>query len=142
MRKLNIILLMSVFFMIYGCCNIDSKYQDLYNSVTEKVDGNIKYIVIIPEVGCGGCISYAEDFYKLNNNRKELFFIFTNVMSQKKIKQKVSINQRNTFIDKENTIMDYFPMDKRIYPCILEVNNGRVKNVYFQSPEEDGLSKI
>lgn len=35
--------------------------------------------------------------------------------------------------------MDYYPENNKLYPCILELNDGKIKSVHYQSPQEDGL---
>lgn len=45
-------------------------------------------------------------------------------------------------LDIDNKIMDCYPSDKKIYPCVLELDNGFIKNIYYQSPEENGLSIV
>ena len=44
-------------------------------------------IIVIPAVGCTGCISAAESFYLANHYNKRLLFIFTIISDVKMFKQ-------------------------------------------------------
>lgn len=103
---------------------------------------NTSYVVIIPNQGCGGCITAAEYFYKEHKDREELKFIFTNVISIKMLQQKVEINGSNTYLDAENEVLLAYPQNKVIYPCVLELGGNGIENIYYQSPDENGLSIV
>lgn len=44
-----------------------------------------------------------------NNKVKSLFFVFSNIVSQKMLKSKIKINESNTLLDIDNKIMDCYP---------------------------------
>lgn len=144
MYKVIIKLIILSCIVFTSCRNINHDFQNFIESIGNKqVDlDNIEFIVVIPEAGCSGCISYMEDFYLQNNKVKSLFFVFSNIVSQKMLKSKIKINESNTLLDIDNKIMDCYPSDKKIYPCVLELDNGFIKNIYYQFPEENGLSIV
>lgn len=137
MWKLNVVWVLSFFLM--GCNSSSFKVKEYLASADYLDKDNFKYIVIIPGAGCAGCISYVEDFYTRYNKEKSIYYVFTNIVSQKILKNKVLINESNTFCDVENKVMDFYPADMKIYPCVLELNSGEVENVYYQSPSQDAL---
>ena len=83
-----------------------------------------------------------ENFYNHNQQDNSIRYVFTNVVSLKDLKNKIRIKPDNTIIDVDNKVLKYYERDKKIYPCILKLKNGKITNVYYQSPQEDGLSLI
>ena len=133
-----------VLFAILFCgCQLEEKrrFQDLLDNKL-NITNDIQYVVIIPNEGCGGCISHMEDFYNRHKNNKSILYIFTNIVSKKILINKIGSPNENTILDYKNEIMNYYPNDKRIYPCILEIYNRKIKEVYYQSPFEDGIAII
>ncbi|WP_298063640.1 hypothetical protein [uncultured Rikenella sp.] len=115
----------------------------IHKTVASSVDlSKLEYIVIIPNEGCGGCITYAEEFYKRNRDREDIHFVFTRIMSRKILKQKVSINPENTYLDEANIFLEAYPVDRNIYPCILRLREGSVTEIHYQSPQEDGFAML
>lgn len=127
-----------------SCQSETNRFQEYIQKNTHlEITSNIKYIVIIPSAGCGGYISYMEEFYRNNKELQSVIYIFTNFISKKMLSLKIGSNfSTNTYLDEKNIVMDYYPRDKQIYPCILELSNGKIKSVHYQSPLEDGLSII
>lgn len=135
-------------FTLFGCENNHQKEMGHFIAVLSDVvhpsalTANIDYVVVIPNQGCGGCISGAEMFYEENKNAHNVLFVFTNIISQKMLKQKVTIETDNTYLDSNNFMLRAYPQGKSIYPCVLTFRDGRIVNMEFQSPEDDPLSRI
>ena len=112
-------------------------------SVFTCVDkAELKYIIIIPNQGCGGCITYAEDFYLNNKCRNDMFFVFTNIVSLKVLYLDIKIRTENTLLDINNKFIEILPNDKIIYPIVLFIDNGKVKKIEFQSPDNNILDTM
>lgn len=142
MHRINFLIIITIILQITIGCKSDNKkaFQDCVNLVKEQLSNRkIDFIVIIPNQGCAGCISYMEDFYIHNNENPSIAFVFTNITSLKILKMKIKINDSSTYLDIDNRIMDYYPENKKLYPCIIELNDGKIKSVHYQSPQEDGL---
>jgi hypothetical protein len=133
-------LVMILFFLSMTSCS--KKQQEIeFDFLFEKVENfenkkNIKWIVVLPGLGCKGCIQEAEEFMRNNVSAKEVLFVLTKVESIKLLQQKIGINIKehdNIYIDKSN----YFdiPTDNTIYPLILELENNKMINYEFQSPK-------
>lgn len=49
-------------------CSRQHQFSEIQNNIFKVVGSealkNVEYVIIIPQEGCYGCISYAEDFYK------------------------------------------------------------------------------
>lgn len=114
----------------------------LRSDFTEKQLEKIDFVIIIPNEGCGGCITYAEEFYSLNKDKNNMIFIFTNIISMKDLKYKIIVNTNTTFLDTENRYLSAYPKDKQIYPCILKIKNGKIYQINFQTPTEESLKSI
>lgn len=69
----------------------------LANEFDSKLD-SVRFLTIIPEQGCGTCITAAENFYNEFSDRNDMMFVFCNIMSNKILKSKVKINSSNTIL--------------------------------------------
>ena len=95
--------------------------------------------IIIPEEGCAGCISEAEDFYMANKERKDLFFIFTNISSIKSIKLRVGKDvedKENVFLDIDNDFLSE-QFNENIYPIVFDIRDKDNITYSFLEPGID-----
>ena len=138
---------LSLFLLLLSSCNTQNQEINQFTSslsefLPDFTLDKIDYVIIIPNQGCGGCITGAEEFYKENKERSNLIFIFTNIISQKILNQKVNISQNNTFLDTSNAILKAYHKGKSIYPCVLTVKNKIISEIEYQTPENDVFHKI
>jgi hypothetical protein len=106
------------------------------NIMKLNLSDTIKWIVILPGLGCHGCIQEAEVFMKDYINNKEILFVLTKISSLKILQQKINIeikNHPNIHIDTDNKFS--ITTDNNIYPCILQIENGEFVTYEFQSPQ-------
>lgn len=128
-------------FLLYltACGNSTEEIEKnhLSKSIAQiEVGDQYKWLVILPGVGCHGCIQDAEYFMKKNVANKKILFVLTNVSSLKILQQKTEIRideHSNIFIDQEGLFR--IPTDNAIYPCVVELNNGSIQKHMFQSPQ-------
>ena len=114
-KRFSVIIVLAIF--IFASCkssNKDDFKQVVWSIFPDLNEENISFIVIIPNQGCGGCITTAEFFYDRYKDKKELKFIFTNIISKKMLLQKNEINENNTYLDFDNNVLRAYPKDKRI----------------------------
>lgn len=134
------------------CCTIlvlsctDSSFlpfEDKINQCWTKAElKKSDFIFIVPNQGCGDCIASVKNFYFEHRNNQALKFIFTNVISFKDLKNKDILESTNTILDKESSILKLYPPDKKLYPCILELKDGKILNIYYQSPDENAIGFV
>jgi len=98
--------------------------------------------VIIPNQGCEGCISTAEDFVKRHyTSAQDVKYIFTRAQSLKLLRIKLGtevMSSSKVLVDSGNVIR-YPEKEKDIYPMIVTMKDGEITGIKYQSPEEDGL---
>ncbi|WP_298344607.1 hypothetical protein [uncultured Algibacter sp.] len=115
-----------------------SDFTDIKQFV-EKLDQNLEqynWIVVLPGLGCKGCIKQAEMFIKENIAQKKVLFVLTKVESLKTLQNKIGIKVKdhsNIYIDREDDFI--ILSDNSIYPCIISLENGKTQNYQFQSPD-------
>ncbi len=139
---LKITVTIILMFTLYSC-NENAAFNNVINKVYNNADlQNTDFIVIIPSAGCSGCILGVEDFYLNNKELSNIKYIFFNIISTKELKMKGINSSYNTVLDTANIVMDAYPQNNKIYPCILELKKGKVINTYYQSPESNALDII
>lgn len=129
-----------------SCQEHDSEILDRVNmyledSLTGKLD-SVKFIIIIPEQGCGTCITQAENFYNEFSQRNDILFIFCNVLSNKILKHKIDINYKNTILDYNNEFLSLLPQNKRIYPCVFAIQDRRASALIWQSVKQSAFMAV
>ncbi len=98
-----------------------------------------RWIVIMPGLGCHGCIQEAEAFMKENVERQDILFILTSVSSLKILQQKIGVQVKdlpNVYIDRDEAFK--LPTENNIYPCIVRIEAGKITGHEFQSPGNSG----
>lgn len=136
-----LMLTMALFFLCH--CNFvkksdaDAETQFIYAGIKKVNLGTTEeWIVILPGLGCNGCIQEGEAFMRDYIDSTNIFFILTKVQSlkilQQKIEKKIS-GRPNIFIDKDGIFN--LPTHNVIYPCIVQLKEGNILKIQFQSPE-------
>jgi hypothetical protein len=121
-------------------CNKSPKEieADYVNSeiVNLKPGPEKKWVVVLPGLGCKGCIQEGEFFMQQHISNNKILFLLTKVESVKLLEQKTGIkikNHQNVLIDRNNSFD--LPSDNSIYPLIVEVSGKKVLKYQFQSPQ-------
>jgi len=129
-----------LFFTISSCYqkNEQEAEKDYITDLLKHIHlaDNVHWVVLLPGLGCHGCIQEGEQFMKDNVNNRDIYFVLTRIESLKILQNKIGIelkNQPNIYADKDNRIN--IPGDHNIYPCIVQLNKGDIKTYEFQSPE-------
>ena len=111
----------------------------------KRIDENHNYqwIVVLPGLGCHGCIQEAEVFMQQYITDRRVLFVLTKISSLKILQQKteVRINEHpNIYVDRENLFA--VPTDNGIYPGIVYMKNGKMGDCSFQSPGNDAFRQL
>ena len=137
--KRNIILccLMLAVFTI-SCKQTEVNKEDtvIEDGIKEiKLKPGYNWLVIMPGLGCRGCIQEAEAFMRDYIDKPNILFVLTKVQSMKILEQKIGKdlhNRQNVYIDKQG-FFD-IPTNNTIYPCIVQLDKGKALQHQFQSP--------
>jgi hypothetical protein len=142
MKWLNNFYMMSitliVFASFFSCKKSNKEIETFYlNSAVKQlsVNNTYKWAVILPGLGCNGCIQEGEAFMKEFVSNPDILFVLTKISSLKILQHKINIDigdHRNIYIDREN-LFD-IPTNNAIYPCIIRLKKGEIESVEFQCP--------
>ncbi len=124
--------------------NVSRQISELYSNRGIKFDPETRVCIILPEVGCGGCIAEGTYFILSNkqcfsSNQRRNLVVFTSINSKKMLLRNMEIDSPSEL----NCIMDttniYLPTgNERIYPLILLLEKGKIIEAEFQSPHNSG----
>ncbi|MFS4456928.1 hypothetical protein ACKWB9_12475 [Maribacter sp. 2304DJ31-5] len=145
-NKYNILFLFAI--LLIGSCKQKDKEIEanhISDSIEKiKISPNYKWLVILPGLGCHGCIQEGEAFMQEYVDNKDILFVLTKIESLKILQKKININikeHNNIYIDR-GRLFD-LPTDNAIYPCIVELNEGKLRSHGFQSPvSSDAFEKL
>ncbi|MCB0451185.1 MAG: hypothetical protein KDC97_13805 [Confluentibacter sp.] len=147
MRHIYKIILTILLLIIVGCKPSESEIEmNHISNVIEKieVDPSYKWMVVLPGLGCRGCIQEAEAFMKEHIENKDILFVLTKIESLKILQKKINVNVKehdNIYIDGD--LLFDMPTDNAIYPCIIKLNKGECASYWFQSPKNgDAFGKL
>ncbi len=138
MRKLNLCFLI----LIFVSCTTNSSYEHFLESRLQKKFGitlkDYNAVLMMPSVGCSGCISDAEYFVVQHfDSIEHVKFIFTKLESKKILKHKIGDSiyfNKDVFID-TNNIFIYSGNDKSIYPAIVYLSDGLIDKIEYKGPD-------
>lgn len=137
MKKIYVI---AVLFIFICSCEKNEKNieKDLLDSSINKLKTTDAYnwVVILPSLGCTGCIQHAEAFMKDNVKNSSILFVLTKIESLKILQKKIGISIKehtNIYVDRDD-IFD-MPTKNTFYPCIVKLNEGGYQDHGFQSPD-------
>ncbi len=150
---MKIKILLSLIIFISGCTSHenDTAYiQRLYSDRNIEFDDDTEFCIVLPEVGCSGCISGAiyhvlDNKSSFSNEQKKNLIVFTAVNSQKMLLRNMqvdSLEELNCIVDSEDKYL--LNSNDRIYPLFMTIHNGKIVNAMIQSPDnyEDAFIKL
>ncbi|EOR95314.1 hypothetical protein ADIARSV_1509 [Arcticibacter svalbardensis MN12-7] len=111
--------------------------EQLINAINQtQINENYRWIVVLPGLGCHGCIQEGEAFMRDHIKDNDILFVLTKISSLKILQQKIGMKiteQANVYIDKKDIFS--ISTDNGIYPCIIKMEEGKVSTHEFQSPK-------
>lgn len=137
--EISVLGLFFTFLLLVSCGSEDQAKSYLQEKLGNVSDINsYNYVVILPSLGCQGCISTVEEFIKNNINRTDVLFILTRMESLKMLQNKIGIEVNkhpNVWIDLENEFL--ITSDNSIYPIVLDLENSMIQSLYYISPKAE-----
>ncbi len=129
LRKIGIIFF-GYAFLLFGCGEerFGSKLnKTLTKNLGEETLESIDYLIIIPNAGCPGCITSAEDLFLRYGRQTDIQFIFTKFVSLKNLKLKLGLDSdfdsENVFFDRVGVFT--FGELESIYPAIIYLGSDK-----------------
>lgn len=144
MNKYILNILLMFLSLCLFCCkdNIEKKF--LENAIEQlKIDKQYEWVIVLPGVGCHGCIQEAEFFMKENISNDKVLFVLTSISSIKILQQKIGLkisDYSNVYIDRNNQFK--LSTDNTIYPCVIQVKDGKLLQYTFQSPQTSAFHSL
>lgn len=152
MMRNNIFLWLCLSLFVAACQRNDDITKDIRSLYRDRgivFDEKLEHCLILPEVGCDGCIAGGVSFL-LNN--KHCFsddqirnkVVFTAVNSKKMLLRNLKFDSLEGFNCVLDTANHYLVKgDNAIYPLVLYLKDGIIIKAEFQSPRSaDVLSKL
>lgn len=140
MKNIALTITFSLLIVLFSCKKEEKEIEHDYLETTINkfnIKSNIKWVIVLPGLGCQGCIQEGEAFMKENINNRDALFILTKIESFKILQNKLDVKfneHSNVIIDKKDNFK--IPTDNGVYPCIIMLNNGKIKDHTFQSPKD------
>ena len=143
----NLIRFLSIFMILLTCCqqNLEKREKDVFIKAIEqlKIDGKYQWIVVLPGLGCHGCIQEGEYFMQNNIEDQRILFVLTKVSSLKILQQKTEVRideHANIYVDREDLFN--IPTNNAIYPCVIQMKKRKFISHSFQNSANKAIRKL
>jgi len=132
-------------FFFVACAGTNNKDIQFYDNWIKKNHlSHYKAIVIIPSVGCEGCITGMEKFVLENAAKsKNILYVFTEINSPKALKIRLrNLSENNIYFDVNNELQ-YWKKDYAIYPSVIILKNEKARKILLIKPSTNtGYEKL
>lgn len=133
--KIRLIQIVAIFILL-SLTSCGNGYEQFFKQESKEVFGNklqnYSRIILIPGIGCTGCISSAEKYFQKNVNDSSCLYIFTNYISFKglglRLGGKENLSRQNVYLDSNNVFMPSC-FNESSYPLQISLENGKVKTI-------------
>lgn len=137
-RLVILIFLTSIISWLMLSCESKDQSKVFYEQKLNQIENlsSFQYVIILPSLGCQGCISGVEEYLKNNIERTNVLFILTSLESLKLLQNKIGFdlkNRVNVLIDLDNDFL--LTSDSSIYPIVLSMQNSKIETLHYISPE-------
>ena len=136
-NRIFVCLLFIMSIILCNCSTQEKRYSENLVTTFKNNDLNLTenyQLFVITNVGCGGCISEAEHFFR-ENKAQDILFVFTKISSEKSLRLRLGnmINQKNVLIDSE-CIYASQKEEINVYPVIIDIRNENKYTWRFLDP--------
>lgn len=137
-RLVILIFLTSIISWLMLSCESKDQSKVFYEQKLNQIENlsSFQYVIILPSLGCQGCISGVEEYLKNNIERTNVLFILTSLESLKLLQNKIGFdlkNRVNVLIDLDNDFL--LTSDSSIYPIVLSMQNSKIETLHYISPD-------
>ena len=146
MKNKTLLAIILIFILSVSCKKGEKELErDYIDIIIKKVNisNSTKWMIILPGLGCHGCIREGEVFMRDNINNKNILFVLTKIESLKILQKKIEINVKkysNIYIDNKEGFN--IPTKNSGYPCIAYIENGELISHEFQSPGNNAFDTL
>jgi len=146
MKNKTLLAIILIFILSVSCKKGEKELErDYIDIIIKKVNisNSTKWMVILPGLGCHGCIQEGEVFMRDNINNTDILFVLTKIESLKILQKKIEVNIKNhsnIYIDNKEGFN--IPTKNSVYPCIVYIENGELKLHKFQSPGNNAFDTL
>jgi hypothetical protein len=142
---MRIVIIISALMLMNASCKKEGDYKNFMEETLEEKFGsslnNYKSILIVPSVGCSGCISDTEHFIKQNiNSLSNVKVIFTKINSKKILKHNIGDSiyyNKKVFVDSNNIFA--YNTGKTIYPALVYLSKGEIDKIEYKNPDNPDI---
>jgi hypothetical protein len=110
---------------LFACSSRENPQREIERIINkcEFCPENYNFVMLIPSLGCVGCISDAEEFLKENKDNTDYLFILEEVQSKKMLKIRLEFDfehsERVIYLNDKINFLENFSS-----PLILDVSTG------------------
>lgn len=145
--KTKVLLILVIMFLLTNGCNSDQNSTEnisiLYSDRGIIFDRETEYCIVLPEVGCGGCIAGGVRFIannrdKFSKNQNKYLVVFTAINSRKLLYRNMGFdieNELNCLID--STDLYKVNTNMKFYPMLIKLKEGKITDIAFQHPKTE-----
>ncbi len=138
----NLHYLSLAFLLILSACATKSKYEGYQSRLVQlggnKLVNNYSAVILIPQEGCGGCITNATQYLTEHiDSLSQVAVIFTGVRDKKLLKLRIDsrfFTRDNVYFDDDNLFMHLDVAST--YPQLLYIKDGAITLVEAYSPDK------
>lgn len=135
--KYFILLFLNIY--LFSCTNYPNVKDELEMELKKiQAISTFDYIMIVPGLGCKGCIGNAEKYISENISRNDILFILTSLESYKVVQNRLGIDLKrckNVFVDFDNRFL--VRDEHSIYPILIVQKNASIRRLEFLSPNSN-----
>ena len=123
-------------------CNKNRDEKAFLSSLRDSVSLSPDVVVLVPRTGCGGCITYTEEFIEKNVKDSRILFVLGNIVSERLLRERIGNIQNNTNVIVLNSSDQLFGRIIKQYPRIIYLNNWKIKKIEDQSPDNNAIDHL
>jgi hypothetical protein len=118
--------------------------RSLEKTIPDAARLNSRYCIVIPRVGCGGCIDHAVEYLNSKmDSLKGVTIIVTGITDLKLLKLELGnqfIERKNVYLDTPRAFQDIRLVSP--YPQIVSMKNGKATEIHELDVYSEDMRKL